>query len=149
MAYVQDFQKFFISKNNEVELNKNVSFERFRSHEEHQNSLGQNDILFVDEKSFLRWKFFSKHPSPYNVLIATHSLSELPMEDFLKYYFGLLDDNNLMVEWILYSTSIFDPSLSEAKEKFNILLRKYEIAKQLYTEDYSVGHFILHRKRLN
>ena len=149
MAYVQDFQKFFISKNNEVELNKNISFERFSSHEEHQNILGQNDILFVDEKSFLRWKYFAKHPSQYNVLIATHSLSELPMEDFLKYYLGLLDDDNLMVEWILYSTSIFDPSLSEAKEKFNILLKKYEIVRRLYTEGYSVGHFILHRKRLN
>ena len=34
------------------------------------------------------------HPSQYNVLIATHSLSELPMEDFLKYYLGLLDDDN-------------------------------------------------------
>ena len=109
MAYVQDFQKFFISKNNEVELNKNISFERFSSHEEHQNILGQNDILFVDEKSFLRWKYFAKHPSQYNVLIATHSLSELPMEDFLKYYLGLLDDDKIAN---VHLTKAFDSTLA-------------------------------------
>ena len=148
MAYVQDFQIFFTSENNEVESNKSVSFRRFYGHEQQQNCEQQNDVLFVDEKSFLRWKFIAKHPAKYDILIATHSLSELPMEDFLKYYFGLLDDDNLMVEWILYSTSIFDPTPSEAKKKFNILLKKYEIARRLYTEAYTVAHFILHRKQV-
>ena len=85
----------------------------------------------------------------YDLLIATHSLSELPMEDFLMYFYALLHDDDMSVQWVIYSTSIVDPNPKESKEKLNIILSRYEIVEKFYTEHYTVAHYALRRRRRN
>ena len=152
LDYVQRFQSFFVLKNNQIIQKRVIQIHHYDVNIRNQNENNHgildnvNNIFFVPSSNVNHWRYFAKHPVTYDLLIATHSLSELPMEDFLMYFYALLHDDHMGVRWVVYSTSIVDPNPKESKEKLNIILSKYEIVEKFYTEHYTVAHYVLRRR---
>ena len=153
LDYVQRFQSFFVSKNNQILQKRVIQIHHYdvNNRNQYENNHGVldnvNSIFFVPSPNVNHWRHFAKHPVTYDLLIATHSLSELPMDDFLMYFYALLHDDHMGVRWVIYSTSTVDPNPKESKEKLNIILSKYEIVEKFYTENYYVAHYALRRRQ--